>query len=108
MSLPIVITNATLTAYCIASSTTNKCADNKHYPTPNHTIAIGDRSLSLGSKVMVNGILYFGQDRMNKRFSGTHRFDIFMSSLKEAKQFGIKKNQTVTIYEQQLQNTTKR
>ena len=94
----ITLTNCVITAYCIASSTTNKCADNKHYPTPNHTIAIGDRStIPLGSKVVVNGIIYFGEDRMNKRYDGTHRFDIFTNSLKEAKQFGIKTNQTIYV-----------
>ena len=95
----LTLTNCIITAYCIASSSHNKCADAKHYPQPNHTIALGDRSLPLGSKVSVNGQVYFGEDRMNKRFSGTHRFDIFVGSLKEAKQFGIKHNQKVIIYE---------
>ena len=96
----ITITNAVVTAYCIASSSHNKCADAKHYPQPNHTMAIGDRStIPLGSKIVFNGITYYGEDKMNRRYDGTHRFDIFMSSLKEAKQFGIKTNQTVIIYE---------
>jgi len=95
-----IITNAVLTAYCLASSTTNKCADNKHYPTPHCTIAIGDRSsIALGSKIVWRGNTYCVEDRMNRRYDGTHRFDVFVSSLKEAKQFGIKTNQTVIIYE---------
>lgn len=95
----LTLTNCIVTAYCIASSTTNKCADNKHYPTPNHTIAIGDRtSITLGSKIVFNGVTYTGEDRMNRRYDGTHKFDIFMSSLKSAKQFGTKTNQTVIIY----------
>ena len=98
----LTLTNCIVTAYCIASSSSshNKCADNKHYPTTHHTIALGDRSLPLGSKVVIDGLgSFIAQDRMNKRFSGTHRFDIFVGSLKEAKQFGIKHNQTVIIYE---------
>ena len=95
----ITLTNCIVTAYCLASSTSNKCADNKHYPTSHHTIAIGDRSsIALGSKIMWSGNTYYGQDRMNRRYDGTHRFDVFVSSLKEAKQFGIKTNQTVIIY----------
>jgi len=96
----ITLTNCIITAYCIASSSTNKCADNKHYPTANHTVAIGDRSsIPLGSKIVFNGTIYYAEDKMNRRYDGTHRFDIFMSSLKEAKQFGIKTNQTVIIYD---------
>ena len=96
----LTITNCIITAYCLLSSSTNKCADNKHYPTLNHTIAIGDRSsIQLGSKIVWQGKTFIGQDRMNKRFNGTHRFDVFVSSLKEAKQFGIKTNQTVIIYD---------
>ena len=98
--MPIItITNAVITAYCIASSTHNKCADNKHYPTPHHTIAIGDRStIPIGSSIVYNGVTYCAEDRMNHRYDGTHRFDIFVNSLKEAKEFGIKHNQTIIIY----------
>ena len=96
----MIITNAIITAYCIASSSHNRCADGKHFPLPQHTIAIGDRStIPLGAVVMWKGQRFVGEDRMNKRFDGTHRFDVFVSSKKEARKFGIKRNQTIIIGE---------
>ncbi len=94
----LTLTNCIITAYCIASSSPNKCADGVHYPQVRHTIAVGDRStIPLGSAIIWRGQKFVAQDRMNKRYDGTHRFDVFVGSLKEAKQFGIKTNQTIRI-----------
>lgn len=96
----ITLTNCVITAYCLASSSNNKCADNKHYPTPNHTISIGDRSsIALGSKIVWRGTTYYGEDKMNRRYDGTHRFDIFFNTKQEVIDFGKQLNQTVIIYE---------
>lgn len=58
------------------------------------TIAV-PRNIPLNSVIILDGHSYIAQDRMSQRF--TNRFDVFFSSHKRALEFGIKRNQQVTI-----------
>lgn len=90
-----------VTAYCLCKQC---CGPNVrginasgHKPTAGISIA-GPRKYPLGTKVIIAGHTYTLDDRLAKRFD--NRFDIFMSSHKQAINFGIRTNK-VTIYEKQ-------
>jgi len=93
----MTITNAIVTVYLA----TGHVCSNGHFPTPNYTVASSDRSIPLGTKVLIEGHIYVVEDRTNKRFSKEERFDIFTSQSKNwALKFG-KKKEKVEIYETQ-------
>lgn len=104
-----MITNiivATVTAYCAGKCCCGPqakgiCA-NGNKPIQGITIA-ASRRIPFGSQVVLSipGTTYGNlhaftvQDRLAKRYDS--RFDIFFAKHSDAKQFGIKTNQTVTI-----------
>ena len=97
------IINATLTAYCSCKLCCGPNAKgitaNGQRPKEGITCA-GSRRLPFGSIISYstdNGKFEHRtvQDRLAKRFDS--RFDIYFESHEKARQFGIKKNQTVTI-----------
>ena len=88
---------ATITAYCLCN---HCCPTSSHglnaagkRPVANRSIA-ASRSIPLGSRVLIQSHTYIVDDRLARRYD--HRFDIFMSSHRQALNFGIKTN-TVTI-----------
>jgi len=87
---------ATITAYCCCAKCTKGTGitANGKIPTQGITIA-ASRSLPFGTKVVTSYGVYEVQDRLAKRYD--NRFDIYMSSHADAREFGIKRNQTVTI-----------
>lgn len=92
------IINATITAYCSCKlccgpNAKGICANNKP-PIEGITIA-ASRSIPLGSTATYQGRTYLVQDRLAKRFDS--RFDIYFAKHSDAKKFGIKHNQKVTI-----------
>ena len=90
----LTLTNCIITAYVA----TGNLDASGHIPKENYTIASARRDIPLGSKAIINGREYVINDHMNKRFNGTDRFDIFMgTNVIKAKQFGIKRKQTITI-----------
>lgn len=94
----LVFTNVTITGYCSCTKCCGPqakgiCANNKP-PIQGTTIA-GSRKYSLGSNVIYNNRTYILQDRLAKRYDS--RFDIFFAKHSDAKQFGIKTNQTVVL-----------
>lgn len=96
-----MITNiliATITAYCACKTC---CGPNAKgitasgkTPTINHTVA-ARRSIPFGSQVIIGQQRYVVEDRLAKRYDS--RFDIYFSKHSDAKKFGIKTNQTVTV-----------
>jgi len=96
-----MITNivvATITAYCACKTCCGPnakgiCANNKP-PIQGVTVA-GPRVLPLGTTAIIAGHSYTVQDRLAKRYDS--RFDIYFAKHSDAKKFGIKTNQTVTI-----------
>jgi len=102
------IITATITAYCACKEVCTKgtgITANGQKPIQGITIA-ASRTIPFGSKVIVpSSILLFSplqgsnnftvQDRLAKRYDS--RFDIYYKSHADAKKFGIKTNQTVTI-----------
>ena len=87
---------ATITAYCSCTKCTKGTGitANGKIPTPNLTIA-ASRSLPFGTKVITSYGVYEVQDRLAKRYDS--RFDIYMSSHKAAREFGIKTQQVKVI-----------
>ena len=97
MLTTLILTNCILTAYV----TTGNLDASGSIPVQYSTIASGRRDIPLGSKVTIGNYTFTLNDHMNKRFNGQNRFDIFFgNNLKAAKEFGIKHNITITIYEQ--------
>lgn len=95
------IITATITAYCscklCCGSNAKNLTANGHKPIQGITIA-ASRQIPLGTKVyIVSNELhtYIVQDRLAPRYD--NRFDIYFSSHKAARQFGIKTNQQVMI-----------
>jgi 3D (Asp-Asp-Asp) domain-containing protein len=102
------IVTATITAYCACKEVCTKGTEvtaNGQRPVQGVTIA-ASRSIPFGSKVIVpSSVLLFSplqgsnnftvQDRLAKRYDS--RFDIYFTKHSDAKNFGIKTNQTVTI-----------
>ena len=96
-----MITNivvATITAYCACKTC---CGPNAKgitasgkTPTINHTVA-ARRSIPFGSQVIIGQQRYVVEDRLAKRYDS--RFDIYMSSHKAAREFGIKTQQVKVI-----------
>ena len=84
-----IVLTAVVTAYV---ATGHPCANGK-MPAVGHTVAI-PRGLPLGTRVLINGHWYVGEDRTAKKFDG--RIDIFMASKREAVLWG-KQTLTVTI-----------
>lgn len=96
-----MITNivvATITAYCACKTCCGPNAKgitaNGQLPTQGITIA-APRKISFGSIVSIQGKSFVVQDRLAKRYDS--RFDIYFTKHSDAKKFGIKTNQTVTI-----------
>jgi 3D (Asp-Asp-Asp) domain-containing protein len=90
-----VITNAIVTVYL---ATGHLCADGR-MPVVGLTVASSDRTIPLGSKVLIDNHAYEVMDRTNKRFQKEERFDIFTTNTKHwCKEFG-KKRLTVKLYE---------
>lgn len=97
----MLITNiitATITAYCSCKlccgpNAKGICANNKP-PIAGVTVA-ASRRIPLGTKVEIQGHTYTVHDRLAKRYDS--RFDIYFAKHSDAKKFGIKRNQTVTI-----------
>lgn len=99
--MPLLTTNAILTAYCTCTlccgpKATGLCADGTT-PVQGVTIA-APRNIPLGSTVTIGTNAYRVSDRTAKRFNG--RFDIFFASHKDALRFGIRTNKiTINIKE---------
>lgn len=92
--LSFLLTNAIVTAYCY----TGQLDASSHQPIVGTSVATSLRDLPLGSSVVIDNHNYLITDHMNKRFNGTIRFDIYFGRATEkAKQFGIKKHQTVKV-----------
>ena len=77
---------------CIAADTSNIC---HRYKKGELICAAGDRNIPFGTKINVPG---YGTcvvaDRMNKRYDGTGRVDIYLGyNTKKAYQWGVKKLQ---------------
>jgi len=97
-----MITNiivATVTAYCAGKCccppTSKGLTANGNKPIQGITIA-GPRIYPFESIVYIKGQgRFILQDRLAKRYDS--RFDIYYSSHAEAKQFGIKTNQTIKV-----------
>lgn len=92
------IVTAIVTAYCAGKcccgpSAKGICANGQR-PTQGITIA-ASRTIKFGSLVEVDGRRYIVQDRLAKRYDS--RFDIYFEYHEKAKQFGIKRNQKVTV-----------
>lgn len=91
------MTNLIFTAYCACSVCCGPSAQgitaNGNKPTQGITVAAN--FLPLGTKIQWNNRTYIVQDRMARRF--TNRVDVYFSSHKDAKQFGIKRNQSITV-----------
>ena len=91
------IITATITAYCACKiccgSHAKGITANGQRPLPNHTLA-GSRNIPFNTKIKIAGKIYYVEDRLAKRYD--NRFDIYMGSHQEAKQFG-KQTQTVQI-----------
>ena len=96
--IQFMITNLIVTAYCLCSHccpvSNGGIAANNHKPIAGITIA-ASRRYPFGTKVVIDGHTYTVQDRLAKRYDD--RIDIFMSSHKKAKDFGIKRK-TVNIH----------
>jgi len=93
----VVTVNATVTAY---TSSTDETDEN---PNENASGGVpGEGSLAcpskypFGTQLRINGKVYTCDDRMNKRYRHTERFDIWMPTKAEARKWG-KKELTVTI-----------
>jgi len=63
------------------------------------TIASGNRSIPLGTKVEWNGKVYIIEDRMAKKYNydNSERFDVYLTSHEEARKGGILKQQKIKI-----------
>jgi len=96
----MLVTNiviATITAYCACKEVCTKgtgITANGNKPIQGITVA-ASRKIPFNSTVNINGHTYIVQDRLHKKFDS--RFDIYYKSHADAKKFGIKTNQTVTI-----------
>ena len=106
--MPITnIITATVTAYCACKICCGPNAKgvtaNGQKPTPSHTIAAA-RTIPFGSTVIIGTNTFKVEDRLAKRYDS--RFDIFMATHKEAKNYGIKTNQTVTIITHETRQKT--
>ena len=92
-----MITNLIVTAYCAChiccGSNASGIAANNHKPIAGITVA-ASRHYPIGTKIVIDGHTYTVQDRLANKYDD--RIDIFMSSHKKAKEFGIKHKQ-VTI-----------
>ena len=92
----------TITAYCHCAQCNGKSGQptaSGRMPSITSTIA-APRSLPFGTKIFIPQIGWRKvEDRLAKRFD--NRIDIFMSSHKKAKSFGIRK-ETVTIVTSKL------
>lgn len=91
------ILTAILTAYCACRTC---CGPNAAgitasgtRPVAGRTVAI-PRAYPLGSRVVIGGHTYVGEDRTARRYDG--RIDIFFPTHAAARRFGIRTN-TVTI-----------
>lgn len=100
-NLQFMITNiitATLSAYCACKTCCGPNAKgitaNGQRPKEGITIA-ASRSIKYGSLISYDGRIYQVQDRLARRYDS--RFDIYFAKHSDAKKFGIKTNQTVTI-----------
>jgi 3D (Asp-Asp-Asp) domain-containing protein len=96
------IITATLTAYCCC---THCCGPNAQginaagkKPVQGMSIA-ASRSIPLGSTVIWDNRTYKVDDRLAKKYDA--RFDIYFDKHSDAKQFGIKHKQQVTIITKQ-------
>lgn len=94
-----ILTNITLTAYCscvqICCPPSSKgLTANGNKPIEGVTVA-ASRSLPFGTTISWNGKDYKVHDRLAKRFDS--RIDVYYARHSDAKKFGIKTNQTVTI-----------
>lgn len=94
----MTITNAILTAYCACKiccgHNATGLAANGRPPVEGVTIA-ASRSIPLGSTVIWRGRRYSVQDRLARKYD--QRFDVYFTNHQKAKQFGIHKNETLTI-----------
>jgi 3D (Asp-Asp-Asp) domain-containing protein len=88
------ILTAIVTAYV---ATGHPCANGK-MPRAGITCASSDRTILLGSKLVMNGKTFIIEDRTNKRFRDG-RFDIFFSNKHDAIIWG-KQNKSVQIITQ--------
>ena len=78
------IITAIVTAYI---ATGNPCANGK-MPRVGITCASSDRTIPLGSKLVMDGKMFIIEDRTNKRFSKEERFDLFFPNRKSAIEWG--------------------
>lgn len=97
-----MITNLIITAYCscriCCGPHAHNIAANNRPPISGITVA-GPRTIPLGTYIKIDGYTndFIINDRYNKHLSD--RIDIYMSSHKAAKEFGVKHNVRVTIKE---------
>lgn len=95
-----MITNLLITAYCSCSICcgphAHNIAANNHPPIAGITVA-GPRTIPLGTHIKIEGFTndFIINDHYNKHLSD--RIDIYMSSHKVAKEFGVKTNTRVVI-----------
>lgn len=96
MTTNIII--ATLTAYCACKTCCGPNAKgitaNGNKPVEGITIA-GPRRYPLGTRIFVGPCSFVVQDRLAKRYDS--RFDIYFERHADAKRFGIKTKQQITI-----------
>ena len=95
----ITITNAILTAYCAGKCCTMglKMTAAQTRPVQGITIAAPVK-IPFFSKVRWQGQIFTVQDRKARRYRGRHWYDIYFRSHKDAKEFGIRRNQTLQIW----------
>ena len=82
---------ATVTAYCHCAKccgTAGKLTAAGTIPKPRHTIA-APRNVPLGTRVKIGNIVYTVEDRLHTKYP--NRWDIFVSSHKQALKFGKQK-----------------
>jgi len=97
--VPFVEIEATVTAYTSSIDET----DSNPFETAagtetRHGIVACPSHLPFGTEVIIETTSYVCEDRMNKRYRNTNRFDIWMETKNEAVQWG-KKELTVLISE---------
>lgn len=92
------IITAVLTAYCACRTCCGPHATGLTAagtrPIEGRTVAL-PRRLPLGSRVVIGGHTYVGEDRTARRFDG--RIDVFFADHQAARRFGIRTNNVTII-----------
>lgn len=101
-----VLGNFTLTAYTAGPESTGKKPGDPAYGVTSSgalvsdgvTIAVDPKVIPIGSRVYIEGIGYRVAQDTGSAIKG-NRIDLYISDLKDARQFGVKKNVRVEIVE---------